>query len=616
MLAAIQPIVARYAEIIATVTGIDVEVIDVELVRIAGTGLYAAAVGRSIREKGEIYRHVMRIKRPFFLDNPKEHPLCQHCSNHADCYETLSLCMPILDLSTAGTTSTPCKIAGIIGLVCFTQAERERILAQRDIFTDLLAHMAEFIGHKLAECQQLTRAEKLIEFLLHIVDHSTYGVIVLNAAGKVRYMNALARRKLSLPTTELPATLTLSRTWNQVSDQEEIKFIVDGRQLSVCGQLTDLTSADPQFARVLVFETIPRLSATIINTPASIDRNTGLDAILGKSQAIQKLKELIGRVAASTSTICITGESGTGKELVAQAIHRVSNRANGPFMAINCSAIPDQLLESELFGYARGAFTGANHQGRIGRIELAQGGVLFLDEVGSLPLSLQAKFLRVLQERQLTRLGSNHNIVLDIRIIAATNDDLPGLIRQGRFREDLYYRLHVIPLTTPPLRERTEDIGILTKHFLAGYAARFGKVVPAPDDTFITALTHYPWPGNVRELENALEFLVNVLPKNSRPQISLLPPALREALSTLTASPSIYASTLARLPTLPTSKIIPTHNAEPQILPLAELERRAIASALYHCGPRLKGKQAAATALGISLATLYRKCKSYGLNAT
>ncbi|MEI3479395.1 MAG: sigma 54-interacting transcriptional regulator [Bilophila sp.] len=312
-----------------------------------------------------------------------------------------------------------------------------------------------------------------------------------------------------------------------------------------------------------------------------------------------KLKEDIRRLAGSGSTVLISGESGTGKELVARAIHAASERRDCPFIGINCGAIPDALLESELFGYAGGAFTGASARGRIGKFELAHRGVLFLDEIGTMPLSLQVKLLRVLQERAFTRLGSNRLIEVDIRIIAAANEDLAEAVRQGRFREDLFYRLNVIPLHVPPLRERRDDIGPLSEHFLARYSARFGKPRPTLGPGMEAVLGAHVWPGNVREFENVMEYLVNMAPADGVLRPDMLPPSVRGASAAFA------------------EKTVPPHALDHALeggplLPLRELERRAILEAVRRCGDDTPGKKAAAAALGIGVATLYRKLKEYG----
>ncbi len=226
--------------------------------------------------------------------------------------------------------------------------------------------------------------------------------------------------------------------------------------------------------------------------------------ILGVSPAIERVRQRIDQVAATDSTVLIMGETGTGKELVARAIHQRSSRATRPLISINCGAIASGLVESELFGHERGAFTGALSR-KIGRFELADGGTLFLDEIGDLPLDLQVKLLRVLQEGELNRVGGTQAIQVDVRVIAATHQDLSALAKSGGFRQDLYYRLNVFPIRSPALRERQEDIGLLVSHFVQLYAARLGKRIDTIPTTILNAFSAYPWPGNIRELANIIE---------------------------------------------------------------------------------------------------------------
>ena len=230
-------------------------------------------------------------------------------------------------------------------------------------------------------------------------------------------------------------------------------------------------------------------------------RREGFDQLVGRSPAMRRVYEIVRQIADTTATVLITGESGTGKELIARAIHRQGGRRDRPFVAVNCAALPAELLESELFGHERGAFTGA-HARRLGKFEMAHTGTLLLDEVGSLRLDLQPKLLRVLQEREIERVGGSRAIGIDVRIIAATNADLRQAVAAGRFREDLFYRLHVVPIAVPPLRHRREDVAPLARHFMAKYARQFAKTVTDLSPGALGALERYHWPGNVRELEN------------------------------------------------------------------------------------------------------------------
>jgi two-component system response regulator PilR (NtrC family) len=229
-----------------------------------------------------------------------------------------------------------------------------------------------------------------------------------------------------------------------------------------------------------------------------------LDNIIGVSTAIEKLKQTIRTVASTQSTVLIYGESGTGKELVARAVHTCSPRATDPFVSINCGAFPETLLESELFGYVKGAFTGAN-QNKRGLFEVAGGGTIFLDEIGEMTLTMQVKLLRVLQERCVRPVGGTDEIPIDVRVIAATNRDLEHQVAENAFREDLYYRLSVIPITVPPLRDRCEDVPLLVNHFVKKYAGGAGRNIARVEPESLSALAQYHWPGNVRQLENTIE---------------------------------------------------------------------------------------------------------------
>ncbi len=317
--------------------------------------------------------------------------------------------------------------------------------------------------------------------------------------------------------------------------------------------------------------------------------------IVGKSEKMLEVYRTIGTVAVGESTVLITGESGTGKELVARAIHEASPRKDGPFISINCSAFPETLLESELFGYMRGAFTGANSN-RKGLFELARGGSVFLDEIGEMTAAMQVKLLRVLQERKLRPLGGSSEVPVDVRVIAATNRDLQAAIQQGHFREDLFYRIAVINIHLPALRERTEDIDPLAYHFLRQYAERSGKSVFGITREALRSLQSYRWPGNVRELENTIERAV-ALETTDQIQVERLPEAI-----VLNQAPQPVAS-LFELP--PGSFDLPNF--------VMDIERSLICQALE----RSAGNQAlAARQLGLTKPSLRHRIHALGINAS
>jgi len=323
------------------------------------------------------------------------------------------------------------------------------------------------------------------------------------------------------------------------------------------------------------------------------DDPAGRFEIIGRTPPMRAVYELIGRVAPSPSTVLVTGESGTGKELVARALHTQSDRAAGPFIQVNCGAIPENLFESELFGHEKGAFTGAVLS-RQGRVELADGGTLFLDEVGELPRDLQVKLLRVLQDRSFERVGGARKITVDVRLVAATNRDLERDVREGRFREDLFYRLNVIRFRLPPLRDRAEDIPLLAQHFLQRCNQRLRRDVRAIGPEAMAVLCAWRWPGNIRELENVMERAVLLCPGDT-----ITPGDLGDGLG-VEASPTPTTSALEGEPNL---KDVVRQNT-------MRLERARIQRALEGEGGNVTH---AAKRLGISRKGLQLKMKEYGL---
>lgn len=325
----------------------------------------------------------------------------------------------------------------------------------------------------------------------------------------------------------------------------------------------------------------------IVNRYSGMNARYTFDDIIGNSTSIKRVIEFAKQVASSPSTILITGESGTGKEVFAQAIHNLSPRHENGFIAVNCGAIPESLFESELFGYEDGAFTGAKKGGRPGKFELANGGTLFLDEIGEMPLDMQVKLLRALQEGEITRVGGEKPIPLDVRIIAATNKDLKERVEGKNFRLDLYYRLSVIPLRISPLRERAEDIPILIDYFMRTKAKKLKKPIPTLDSDTFQMLLRYEWPGNVRELENFIEKTVNLDGK------ILLDVSNEQEFRCKYLNPSTN-----------------NNNSPIELKSLSEIEKDAIEKAIGQCNSMTE----VAKILGISRNTLYLKCKHYGIN--
>ena len=340
---------------------------------------------------------------------------------------------------------------------------------------------------------------------------------------------------------------------------------------------------DPDTLRALVRRALEVSRRERVLTVLREQQTAGLppDEVLYAGAAMQGVRRLIGEVAPAMATVLLSGESGTGKELAARTIHLSSQRREGPFIALNCAAIPENLLESELFGHEKGAFTGAT-QVRVGKFELASGGTIFLDEIGELPLALQAKFLRVLQERCFERVGGSREIRTDVRVIAATNRELTDEVRERRFREDLYYRLNVFPIHLPPLRERLDGIATLATYLLQRSAIQSGRSVQGIEPTALGSLAGYSWPGNIRELQNVLERAV-ILCKD-KVVLADLPEFIRRPA--------------------------PVAAGTTQDGTLRDRERSEILEMLARCG---NNRRLAAEKLGISRRTLQYRLKEYGL---
>ena len=360
------------------------------------------------------------------------------------------------------------------------------------------------------------------------------------------------------------------------------------------------------------------------------DRDHHFDHIVGNSPALEAVFELVERVAPTTTTVLIRGETGTGKELIAKAIHNISPRYDRPFVKVNCAAIPLDLLESELFGHERGAFTGAIAQ-KIGRFELADKGTLFLDEIGDIPLLLQPKLLRVLQEQEFERLGSGRTHRVDVRVVAATHRDLEQMVRGNEFRSDLYYRLDVFPMWLPPLRARQEDIRKLVAHFVDFYGRKIGKRMDHIEEETMAALLSYPWPGNVRELQNLIEravilscdgVLPNPLPSNRQDTVTLvpisttrqippLPPPIRGEFVTPTeAEPEEVLRVLDE-----SNRVVGGNDRTSVADEYERRQRDEIIRALAVCKGRVGGADGAAVRLGVNRTTLLWRMKKYGIYA-
>lgn len=472
---------------------------------------------------------------------------------------------------------------GEIRLKSYTLSNKQ----DEQMVTKYLNHMSSLLAAKVAETEALKRVWEL-EAILETIHE---GTLVIDDEGVVTYCNSTAQQLLKMDKKDIlghhlahfwpePPALDTLKTGREYTEKEEIiqhgrglmHFIVTVRLIKDIrgGKGAVISFRDIAEARRLIYD---------------ISENRAMytfDDIIGCSSAVEQIKEQALRVAAGNSTVLITGETGTGKEVFARAIHFASPRAQGPFININCGAIPENLLESELFGYDRGAFTGALKEGKAGKFELADGGTIFLDEIGEMPLNLQVKLLHVLQNREVERVGGTKKIPVDIRIIAASNRDLEKMMYERKFRKDLYFRLGVIPLHIPPLRERKEDIPLLVQYCLEKYIKKLNKPSFIISSEVMEYFMQYRWPGNVREMENAVEYAINMC-NGTTITVNDLPPRITNT----TEEDFEYTSTLESL--------------------LNAYEQKILKEYLRQFGTSSRAKKRIAQALGISRATLYRK---------
>ncbi len=404
--------------------------------------------------------------------------------------------------------------------------------------------------------------------------------------------------------------IDLLRTWKQkhpetlfliTTGHASISTAVDAIQAGAYHYLTKPLDP-PALLNMLANMTHQReQSRKVVDLQNRLDERFSLNSIIGRSSYMQRVFELIRRSAHAFSTVLILGESGTGKELVAQAIHQNSPRRDGPFVAVNCAAMPATLVESELFGHERGAFTGATDR-RMGKFEAASGGTLFIDEIGEFEVALQVKLLRLLENRVVTPVGSNREIKVDTRVLAATSRNIPQMLADGQFREDLYYRLNVITIELPPLRNRLEDIPLLAKRFMDRVNEQNGTSITALSPALVDALQEYAWPGNVRELLNVIERMM-VLTDKAIIDLDDLPAYIRNG--PVPRLPDLHHDRSAhRFPVHDAANALSLLDESLASMTLEDIEKRAIDATLARCGGR---RTRAAKMLGISVRTLQRK---------
>ncbi|USG66639.1 sigma 54-interacting transcriptional regulator [Brevibacillus ruminantium] len=576
------------AEAITAAIGIEVEIIDDQLMIVAGTGRYTEKIGQREEEgnidSGYIYSHILKTGEEYVVEDARHDEFYHACEN-----ELAEVCCPI----TSGN-----RIIGLIGLVAFTEAQRVLLLESQRELMIFLRRMAYLLSSKVSETKMSNELKSIIETIHH-------GIIAVDRQGFITLCNETAEKLIGLGRTRLLG-LRLISIWPDSPVMEVISTGVgykDREEMyrghshaasamhfftTVTPILSHQLPPDSQVVGAVISFRDAADVRKLVYEITEKEEHSSLQEIIGRSEQIQEVKVYAEKVSQSNSTILITGESGTGKGLLAKAIHFTSPRKHKPLITVNCGAIPDTLLESELFGYEAGAFTGASKSGKVGKFELAQEGTIFLDEIGDMPLHLQVKLLHVLQHREIERVGGTRVIPVDVRVIAATSRNLEKMMQEGEFREDLYFRLSVIPIRIPSLFERKEDIPLLLHHALEKYRRLIGKEIRGFEQETMELLLNYHWPGNIRELENAVEYAVNM-----ETESAITPGSIPERILKLHRQKLTNA-------TLKTQ--------------LNVFEKQIIERYLREMGSSVESKIRIARRLGISESTLYRRIRELGIH--
>ena len=568
-----------YANAISNILKIDVEIVDENLNRIIGTGFYEEKIGVNIKKNGLVYSETLRTRKMQVIENPGKNKLCKKCIDKDNCFEKMEISYPIY----YGEDTF-----GVIGLVCTSNEQKQILVDNFKNIMSFIEHMSELIAAKIIEQNEEIIQRKNLIFLKQIINSVNDGVIIIKNNNIISSINLKGVKELALNSNIVGESIKVELTDDYFQESQIYNVEIDGKKYEVVGKLIPSSTNLEDYNSVLIFNKLKKIKEEAITLTYGINK-TNIFSILGDSKKMMLLKSKIRKISNSSSTVLITGESGTGKELVARAIHYEGNRKNKPFIAINCGAIPETLLESELFGYDKGAFSGANSNGRMGKFELANKGVIFLDEIGDMPLYLQVKLLRVLQEKTIVRIGSNKLVSLDLRVIAATNKDLKELVRRGKFREDLYYRLNVIPIEIPPLRERKGDLELLLNSLIDKYNIEFNKSVYLIEDNVLEMFRKYKWCGNIRELENVVEFMVSLCDEKGIINETMLPDSFIESFHEQMGLEEKGNDDIK------------------EIIPLKDIEKKYIKKAIEIYGDTTEGKKIAAKKLGIGIATLYRR---------
>lgn len=507
--------VKQVADAISIALGVEVEIVDSDLTILAGTGIYASRIGQ--KEEGGhlegdyLYARVFRSGvTEFVKDAVRDEDYDDMGSEGTISGELAEICTPI---------KIDNKIIGIIGLIAFTEEQKRILLDQNRNLVTFVEKLADLLAAKAAQKELLEDAEETMNEISTILETTHEGIFALNKKGYIKQCNNMAAELFKTTKADIigrhinefmagtPA-LKVIDTGAGYTENEEI-FKNDRGQWHFIVTAKPFVSGEEIGGAVISFRDIKEAQKLVYNINTRALKNT-FDDIVGNSESIKRAKKQAMITAGGNSTVLITGESGTGKEMFAKAIHYAGSRSEGPFVTVNCGAIPQDMLEGELFGYETDTVGGISIKGKPGKFEQANGGTIFLDEIGDIPMHVQVRIMDFLQSMQFERVGGDKCVVSDVRIIAATNKDLETMVKSNEFREDFFFKLSVVPISLPPLRERRSDIKILMYHFVKKYNTFMNKKITGFSKEAETIYLNHDWMGNIRELENAIEYGINM----------------------------------------------------------------------------------------------------------
>lgn len=555
-----RPSIQRIVNALSNALKVEVAVFDKDATLFHCTPQYIKKKGKAVHEPS--IKEVLSLGS-VMINTPGEMPSCAGCRFKDHCPSTLEI---LSCIKAEGV------VIGVLAITSFTKEGKRRISSHTQVYLDAITELASLIGAFVLNEEGVTSSANINHLLHGLFEVSKDSLILSDANGVITQYNEAAIK--SLNSCQMPT----SSLWH-ILPENTVKQILKGTELkdktvSLGNVIIKVNTKNIYKDKKIVAIAVRLNHETLTNNNDS----DYLSRLVGTSPEALEIQRLIQRLADSPTPLLITGETGTGKELVARSIHEKSKRKDKPFVAINCSSIPENLFESELFGYEEGSFTGAKKGGKIGKIEIAQGGTLFLDELGEMPLTFQPKLLRVLQEYELERVGSSEKIPLNIRVIAATNRNLEQMMEEKKFREDLFYRIGVINIELPPLRQRKGDIIPIAENYLSRLKTIIDTPLASFDQEVKSIFQNYKWLGNIRELQNVIEYAANLCPYSVL-TASDLPPKLTNTVK---------------------SKLTPKNN-------LVKEEQAQIRQLLDQYGYTLESKEQIAKTLGISLRTLYRK---------